>query len=100
MISRFRPVLALALLLAVSSTAVAQPPAPAAASSPAARSPAAPPVDLDSYVSRVMQAFEVPGRFAGGRQERPGADRQGMGAVLSSTDFSFDFHDLLLQSVR
>src|SRR5688572_30423652 len=64
MIRRFHPLLALALLLAVSSTAVAQPPAPpppAAASPAAVRSPAAPPADLDAYVTRVMQAFEVPG---------------------------------------
>jgi CubicO group peptidase (beta-lactamase class C family) len=66
MIRRFRPILALALLLAVSSTAVAQPPPPAAAAPAgarplAARSPAAPPADLDAYVARVMQAFEVPG---------------------------------------
>jgi CubicO group peptidase (beta-lactamase class C family) len=51
----------------VSSAAVAQPPAPpppppsAAAPPLAARSPAAPPADLDAYVTRVMQAFEVPG---------------------------------------
>ena len=63
MIRRFRPVLAPALLLAVSATAVAQLPAPPApAASPlAVRSPAAPPADLDAYVARVMQAFEVPG---------------------------------------
>ena len=64
MIRRFHALLALALLLAVSSTAVAQPPAPpppAAASPAAVRPPAAPPADLDAYVTRVMQAFEVPG---------------------------------------
>ena len=147
MIRRFRPILALALLLAVSSTAVAQPPPPAAAPPAgarplAARSPAAPPADLDAYVARVMQAFEVPGvaltivkggqvpvaRGYGGRErtlavrQLRGAlddrelradafvtfalnldgsiDQAKMRAVSSSTDFSFDFHDLLLKPVR
>jgi CubicO group peptidase (beta-lactamase class C family) len=53
MIRRFYPLLALALLLAVSGGAVAQPSGPPPA--------AAPPADLDAYVARVMQAFEVPG---------------------------------------
>ena len=155
MIRRFHPLLALALLLAVSSTAVAQqpaPPPPAAASPAAVRSPAAPPADLDAYVTRVRQAFEVPGvavtvvksgqvLIARGygvrelgkptpvdgrtlfgiayfvarwddRELRADAfvtfalnpdgsiDQVKMRAVSSSTDFSFDFHDLLLKPVR
>lgn len=132
MIRRFHPLLALALL-AVSSPAVAQPPVPpppAAASPAAVRSPAAPPADLDAYVTRVMQAFEVPGvavtvvksgqvliaRGYGVRElGKPtpadafgtfalnpdgSIDQVKMRAVSSSTDFSFDFHDLLLKPVR
>jgi CubicO group peptidase (beta-lactamase class C family) len=47
MVLLFRPLLALTLLLAVSGAAAAQ--------------PAGLPSDLDTYVARVMQTFEVPG---------------------------------------
>ncbi|HEX7138779.1 MAG TPA: hypothetical protein VF219_13060 [Vicinamibacterales bacterium] len=77
-----------------------------AAATIGAAAPAAPP-NLDAWVTRAMQTFEVPGlsllradAFVAFASKPDGSiDRIRMTSVSPSTDFSFDFQDLLLKPV-